>query len=369
MLATRFFARSLPWRTACWAFGTQKPPTPPPVRSGTALTSPAAPGILDDRAVLVDRRAGRRVTRRRPRSSTGRSVLRTTGLAMTPAVQTIRSEENFSPVDSSTLPSTALVQLRVEVHLGAALGEVLDHPVARLERHLGHDAAHRLDEVEVGVVEGELSGTLREQARGEDAQLGEHLDAGEAAADDDEGEQAVALGAGRQQRGLVEVGDDAVADGDASSMVFRPIALSATPGIGNVRETAPAVTTTIWSYSCSYGSPTGGVIVAVLFAWSMPVTLAVTTLVLLRWRRCATTDVARLDRAGGDLGQERLVGHVGQRVDHGDLGLARAKPLLELPGGVEAGVAAADDQDLGHVMRSPSGGKSPPIYSELTSRP
>jgi len=32
----------------------------------------------------------------------------------------------------------------------------------------------------------------------------------------------------------------------ASSIVFRPIAFSAMPGIGKVRETAPAVTT-IWS--------------------------------------------------------------------------------------------------------------------------
>ena len=32
----------------------------------------------------------------------------------------------------------------------------------------------------------------------------------------------------------------------ASSMVFRPMASSATPGIGNVRDTAPAVMT-IWS--------------------------------------------------------------------------------------------------------------------------
>ena len=67
----------------------------------------------------------------------------------------------------------------------------------------------------------------------------------------------------------------------ASSIVLRPIALSAMPGIGNVRETAPAVTT-IWSYSCWYGSPAIGVIVATLFAWLMPVTFAATTVVRLR---------------------------------------------------------------------------------------
>ncbi len=61
------------------------------------------------------------------------------------------------------------------------------------------------------------------------------------------------------------------------------------PGIGKVRDTAPAVTT-IWSYSSSYGSPSSGVIVATLLAWLMPVTLAVTTVVRFRWRRSATTE-------------------------------------------------------------------------------
>jgi hypothetical protein len=74
----------------------------------------------------------------------------------------------------------------------------------------------------------------------------------------------------------------------ASSMVLRPIALSAMPGIGNVRDTAPAVTT-IWSYSCWYGSPTIGVIVATFWAWLIPVTFAATTVVRLRCRRSATT--------------------------------------------------------------------------------
>jgi hypothetical protein len=51
----------------------------------------------------------------------------------------------------------------------------------------------------------------------------------------------------------------------ASSIDFSPIALSAMPGIGKVRETAPPVTTTT-SYSKSHGSPTSGVMVAVFEA-------------------------------------------------------------------------------------------------------
>ena len=50
----------------------------------------------------------------------------------------------------------------------------------------------------------QLRVALEQRAR-ERAQLGEHLDAREAAADDDDREQAVALGTGRQVRRLVEV--------------------------------------------------------------------------------------------------------------------------------------------------------------------
>ena len=74
----------------------------------------------------------------------------------------------------------------------------------------------------------------------------------------------------------------------ASSIVFRPIASSATPGIGKVRETEPAVTT-IWSYAIVHGSPTAGVISAVFVAWSIFVTFAVMTRVRLRCRRWSTT--------------------------------------------------------------------------------
>ena len=67
--------------------------------------------------------------------------------------------------------------------------------------------------------------------------------------------------------------------------------------------------------------------------------------------------VTRLDAARRDLREERLVGHVGKRVDHGDVGFASSQPLLELLGRVEAGVAAADDQDFAHRWGYSSLGK------------
>jgi hypothetical protein len=55
--------------------------------------------------------------------------------------------------------------------------------------------------------------------------------------------------------------------------------------------------------------------------------------------------VPGLDGAGRRLGQERLVGHVRLRVDHGDLGFAAAQLLLQSQRRVHADVATADHDD------------------------
>jgi hypothetical protein len=60
--------------------------------------------------------------------------------------------------------------------------------------------------------------------------------------------------------------------------------------------------------------------------------------------------VSGLDGSGRDLGKERLVGHVSAGIDDRDLRLVPAHVLLQPPGGVEAGVAAAHDEDLSHVV-------------------
>ncbi len=58
-------------------------------------------------------------------------------------------------------------------------------------------------------------------------------------------------------------------------------------------------------------------------------------------------DVPGVDRPGGGLGQQRLVGHVRLGVDDREFGLLGAQPLLQPEGGVEADMAASDDQDTG----------------------
>ena len=57
---------------------------------------------------------------------------------------------------------------------------------------------------------------------------------------------------------------------------------------------------------------------AVRAAWSTEVTAAVTIRQPRQHLAQRDHDVPRLERAGGRLGQERLVGHVGARVDDGD---------------------------------------------------
>ena len=128
----------------------------------------------------------------------------------------------------------------------------------------------------------------------------------------------------------------------ASSTCFRPIAFSTTPGIGKVRVTAPAVTTTT-SYGTSKSAPISGCTEIDLCSWSIRVAAPAMILRVPQMAAQGDADVARLDRAADHLGKERLVGHVRKRLDDGQLRLASTQPLLELPGRVEAGVPAADD--------------------------
>ena len=67
----------------------------------------------------------------------------------------------------------------------------------------------------------------------------------------------------------------------ASSMFFMPIASSARPGMGKVRVTAPAVTTST-SYSRSYARPSLAMTATLRSAWSMDVAVPATTLVRRR---------------------------------------------------------------------------------------
>ena len=59
--------------------------------------------------------------------------------------------------------------------------------------------------------------------------------------------------------------------------------------------------------------------------------------------------VPRFDRAGQHLGKKRLIRHVRPRIDYHDPRLVPPELLFQLPGGVKAGVAAANHQNRTHV--------------------
>lgn len=104
------------------------------------------------------------------------------------------------------------VDLRVEVNVRSAAFQRAHHPGARLVPHLGQNAAPGLDQVEGQLVTAQLRIRLQHRRR-ERQQFSEALDSGEPATHERHGQQPSPLGAGRQERRLVERGHQPVADG------------------------------------------------------------------------------------------------------------------------------------------------------------
>ena len=118
--------------------------------------------------------------------------------------------------------------------LGEARGHLLHDPLAGLGEHPAHPL-------------GAAAGIQLDRLGGEVLQLGEPLDARVAGADEDEARDTRARRTGSSSdsamsRQLSTWLRSAV----ASESDFRPIACSASPGIGSVRETEPRATIS-WS--------------------------------------------------------------------------------------------------------------------------
>ena len=188
-------------------------------------------------------------------------------------------------------------------------------------------------------------------------ELAEHLEAGEPAADDREGEQAAALGEVGRRGGGVEAGQDVLAQGERvghraerQRAVVEPGDRQAARGRAGrdhedvVGELAGAAVGQADHHAAAgvvdRGDRPGDHVAAAQDPAQRH------------------GEVARLDRAGRRLGQERLVGHVRLRVDHRDAGDARARvagaevapaaraagqPRLQRPRRDETRVAAPDD--------------------------
>ena len=109
----------------------------------------------------------------------------------------------------------------VTVHVPTAALQRARHPGARPGRDLGQDPGRALDQVEGQVIGGQPR-IGAEQGGRHRQQLAEQLDAGEAAADHDHGQQPLAFGTGRQDRGPVEGHEQPVTDGDRFLDVLQP---------------------------------------------------------------------------------------------------------------------------------------------------
>jgi hypothetical protein len=232
------------------------------------------------------------------------------------------------------------------VYDSAALGEVLQHPLRGLERDFRHDAPHCLDEVELGVFDGQF-GVVLEESRRERTKFGESFNSRESTANNGDGKKAVAFLAGGQVCSLGEVVDEAVTNGDC---FFDR--LHADCFVGNARNRERTRDRTSREDDLVV---LGGVRLAGrrldgrgLLLVVDGDDLALNDVRLLEVAAQRHNDVARLNRTGGNLGEERLIRHVRKRVNEGDLGFATAKVLLKLESGVETGVTTTDDEDFRH---------------------
>ena len=211
-----------PWRTACWAVGGQVPPR----GSGAAAQSPIA------QTESGPRPAGGSSTGTRPRSSSGTLSCLRLGCGATPAVQTTVGSASISPVESVTesapdLFSSSPAGCRCRGRAARARrsrrapGRSPAGRGPRLDQHPAHP-------VQAG------AGVAVHRVGGEVLELGQRLEPGVAAADEDVGEQLLARAGdprsrwpprGSRSRGC--------AAQIASARLLKPIACSVRPGIGS----------------------------------------------------------------------------------------------------------------------------------------
>ena len=126
----------------------------------------------------------------------------------------------------------AAAQLAQRV-VGELLVDLRQHPVRRLDQDPAHpvQAGARVAVHRVG---------------GEVLQLGQRLEAGVAAADEDEGEQFFAPRRVFGRVGFLERLDDVVAQVDRVGEALEATAWSVRPGTGSTRETEPSASSS-WS--------------------------------------------------------------------------------------------------------------------------
>ena len=175
-------------------------------------------------------------------------------------------------------------------------------------------------------------------------QFGERLDARVPAADDGEGEQPLAQLRVERRGGRVQPRQHVVAQVDGLTDGLERDAGLGQPGDrqrAGDRAGRDDQHLVAHGRDVAAGELDGDLAVRVVD----PHDAAGEVVALLQHLAQRDDDVARLDRTGRRLRQEGLVGHVGLRVDHRDLGLAAAQLLLQPQCGVHPDIAATDDHD------------------------
>ena len=116
---------------------------------------------------------------------------------------------------------------------------------ARLEVDLGQDPVGGLDQDPAHPVQARARVAL-DRVGGEVLELGQRLEAGVAAADEDVGEQLVAAAGSSVALASSSVSITWLRSQIASARLLNPIACSASPGTGRTRETEPSASSS-WS--------------------------------------------------------------------------------------------------------------------------
>ena len=235
-------------------------------------------------------------------------------------------------------------QLGVQVDPGPTGPQVLDHPSSRPVGDLGQDPVPGLHQMEGQVVRLQLR-VVGEQLGGQGHRLGEPLHPRETATDERHRQQPRPLRSRGQGRRVIEGGQQSIADGDGFLDLLQADGLvgqardGERPGDRSGRDHQQVVAEVVLSSVVrgdrhrAVGVVDGGRRAG---HHARPAQMAAQ-----RHDR-----VPRFDRSRDHLRQEGLVRHVGPRIEHGHPCFAGLQPPLQLPGGVEAGVAAAHDQDV-----------------------
>ena len=232
----------------------------------------------------------------------------------------------------------------VQPHVDAAPPQRAQRPLAEPLIQLGQDPAGRLDQhpAQFGRVQRRVE---PHRLVGEPLQLGQRLDPGEPAADDDEPERGRTDGriAGRRRHG--ELAEHVVAQMHRLADRLEPGTVFGQPLDRQHPRHRPGrhhqhviAQHPLRAARRREHRQTAGVINADDLPGQHPG--------VPQHPRQRRDHVPRLDRAPGRLRQERLIGHVPARVHHGHRGLAAPQQPLQPPRRVHPDVTATHNQDL-----------------------